>query len=122
MALRTEFASAGPAVATGSEKPKGRRVRPTYRRCCHDSSMSIEFGRTAEDYARHRAGLPPSLFERLSTFGVGLRSQDLGRVHNGSSCCLQRRSARSPDTDYAPSVLRYTETCRALAESKLRRS
>ena len=43
---------------------------------------SPDFGKTAADYARHRAGFPPELFERLaSSFGVGLPGQhclDLG--------------------------------------------
>lgn len=43
--------------------------------------MPIDFGRTAKDYAKHRAGFPPALFDRLQTFRVGLpghRVLDLG--------------------------------------------
>jgi len=43
--------------------------------------MQIDFGKTAHDYGRHRAGFPPILFERLTTFGIGLSGQrvlDLG--------------------------------------------
>jgi SAM-dependent methyltransferase len=43
--------------------------------------MQIDFGKTAQDYGRYRAGFPPALFDRLKTFGVGLRGQrvlDLG--------------------------------------------
>ena len=32
--------------------------------------MEIDFGRTADDYARHRAGFPERLFERLTGAGV----------------------------------------------------
>ena len=28
--------------------------------------MPVDFGRTASDYARHRAGFPEALFERLA--------------------------------------------------------
>jgi SAM-dependent methyltransferase len=43
--------------------------------------MRIDFGLTASDYARHRAGFPDSLFARLAAFGIGLPGQcvvDLG--------------------------------------------
>ena len=43
--------------------------------------MQIDFGKTAQDYGRYRAGFPPRFFERLSTYGVGLAGQrvlDLG--------------------------------------------
>ncbi len=41
----------------------------------------IDFGLTANDYARHRAGFPESFFERVATYGIGLPGQivvDLG--------------------------------------------
>src|SRR5215813_9232692 len=40
-----------------------------------------DFGRTAEDYRRHRAGFPMSLFPRLGRVGIGVHGQvvvDLG--------------------------------------------
>ncbi len=43
--------------------------------------MTIDFGRTAEDYARHRAGFPERFFDRLLADGVvaaGNRLVDLG--------------------------------------------
>ncbi|MBE2231896.1 MAG: class I SAM-dependent methyltransferase [Anaerolinea sp.] len=43
--------------------------------------MQVDFGKTSEDYARHWAGFPPSLFQRLATAGIGLPGQrvlDLG--------------------------------------------
>ena len=42
---------------------------------------SVDFGRTARDYGRHRAGFPDPFFNRLVHFGVGLPGQrviDLG--------------------------------------------
>ncbi|BCJ46481.1 methyltransferase type 11 [Actinoplanes ianthinogenes] len=42
---------------------------------------TVDFGRTAADYARHRAGFPPSLLDRLAGYGVGGPGQtvlDLG--------------------------------------------
>jgi SAM-dependent methyltransferase len=32
---------------------------------------TVDFGKTAADYAKHRQGFPDSLFDRLSPFGVG---------------------------------------------------
>jgi SAM-dependent methyltransferase len=43
--------------------------------------MDIDFGKTAQDYGRYRAGFPDELFTRLLRFGVGLVGQrilDLG--------------------------------------------
>src|SRR5262245_54921813 len=44
--------------------------------------MQIDFGKTAQDYGRYRAGFPPAFFDRLSsTFGIGTAGQrvlDLG--------------------------------------------
>jgi SAM-dependent methyltransferase len=43
--------------------------------------MQIDFGKTAQDYGRYRAGFPDELFTRLARFGVGLPGQrilDLG--------------------------------------------
>ncbi len=41
----------------------------------------VDFGKTAADYGRHRAGFPEELFERLPAFGIGILGQrilDLG--------------------------------------------
>src|SRR5271157_1734381 len=43
--------------------------------------MKIDFGKTAEDYGRYRAGFPDILYERLALFGIGRagdRVLDLG--------------------------------------------
>jgi len=37
--------------------------------------MTVDFGRTAVDYAAHRAGFPEELFRRLGDMGVGLQGQ-----------------------------------------------
>ena len=41
----------------------------------------IDFGKAVQDYLRYRVGFPPSFFERLAPYGVGLNEQtvlDLG--------------------------------------------
>src|SRR3989338_4673356 len=43
--------------------------------------MTIDFGKTAQDYGRYRAGFPESFFERLRALGIGQpgqRALDLG--------------------------------------------
>jgi SAM-dependent methyltransferase len=46
--------------------------------------MKPDFGLAAEDYARHRAGFPRSLFERLQRFGVGRAGQDVVDLGTGT--------------------------------------
>jgi len=46
--------------------------------------MNVDFGRTASDYGRHRAGFPDSMFERLTQYGVGLRAQRVVDVGTGT--------------------------------------
>src|SRR5579862_1764307 len=55
-----------------------RQPTATHARLDH---VGVDFGRTAEDYAAHRAGFPPTLFDRLAAMGVGRSGQrvlDLG--------------------------------------------
>ncbi len=46
--------------------------------------MNVDFGRTACDYGRHRAGSPDSMFDRLSGYGVGIRGQRVVDVGTGT--------------------------------------
>src|SRR5581483_3983391 len=55
--------------------------------------MNPDFGATSKDYARHRAGFPDSLFERLATFGIGLPGQRIVDVGTGTGT-LARGFAR----------------------------
>lgn len=47
-------------------------------------SREIDFGKTAGDYSRHRAGFPDELFERLAARGIGTRGQDLLDMGTGT--------------------------------------
>ena len=47
-------------------------------------AMNVDFGKTAEDYCRHRVGFPPALFERLIGFGVGERGQKVLHLGTGT--------------------------------------
>lgn len=45
---------------------------------------TIDFGRTAIDYARHRAGFPPKLVDRLSVYGIGEPGQEVLDLGTGT--------------------------------------
>jgi SAM-dependent methyltransferase len=47
-------------------------------------NQGLDFGKTAADYARHRQGFPPELFERLAHYGVGLPGQRLLDLGTGT--------------------------------------
>jgi SAM-dependent methyltransferase len=64
--------------------------------------MEIDFGKTAQDYGRYRAGFPPDLFERLSTFGIGRAGQrvlDLGTGTGTLARSLALRGCRVTGLD-----------------------
>ena len=46
--------------------------------------MQPDFGLTADDYRRHRAGFPDSFFERLEAFGVGRPGQRVVDMGTGA--------------------------------------
>lgn len=56
--------------------------------------MKPDFGQTSEDYARHRAGFPDSLFERLASYGVGKKSQSVVDLGTGTGSLARGFSSR----------------------------
>ncbi|MDB5799862.1 MAG: SAM-dependent methyltransferase [Rhodocyclales bacterium] len=54
---------------------------------------NIDFGRTAADYRRHRAGFPEELFARLALYGIGIDGQCLLDIGTGTGS-LARGFAR----------------------------
>ncbi|NOX61408.1 MAG: class I SAM-dependent methyltransferase [Chloroflexi bacterium] len=54
----------------------------------------IDFGKTVNDYAQHRAGFPDELFERLRAFDVGLPGQRLLDLGTGSGSLARGFAAR----------------------------
>ncbi len=55
--------------------------------------MDVDFGRTAQDYAAHRAGFPKGLFDRLAAMGIGRSGQRLLDLGTGTGT-LARGFAR----------------------------
>ena len=55
--------------------------------------MKPNFGATAQDYARYRAGFPDSLFDRLVKYGIGLAGQNILDLGTGTGS-LARGFAR----------------------------
>lgn len=70
--------------------------------------MDVDFGRTAQDYGRHRAGFPPSMFDRLAAYDVGRPGQavvDLGTGTGTVARGFARRGCRSTGIDPSPELL-----------------
>lgn len=55
--------------------------------------MTVDFGKAAADYGKHRQGFPDSLFDRLSAFGVGRAGARVVDVGTGTGT-LARGFAR----------------------------
>ena len=70
--------------------------------------MEVDFGRTADDYARHRAGFPERLFEDLLGKGVvraGERLLDLGTGTGSLARGFARRGLLVTALDPSPAML-----------------
>ncbi len=70
--------------------------------------MEVDFGKTADDYTRHRAGFPDRLFDRLAAFGIGKPGQrvlDLGTGTGSLARGFARRGAEVTGLDIAPEML-----------------
>jgi SAM-dependent methyltransferase len=70
--------------------------------------MKIDFGKTAGDYARHRAGFPPAFFARLEQLGLlrhGMTALDLGSGTGTIALGLAARGAIVTALDPAAAML-----------------
>ncbi|NBD08902.1 class I SAM-dependent methyltransferase [Corallococcus silvisoli] len=77
--------------------------------------MHVDFGRTSEDYARHRAGFPDAFFERLLREGVfhsGQQVLDLGAGTGTLARGLAKRGGHVTALDVSAPML---ESARRLA-------
>jgi SAM-dependent methyltransferase len=70
--------------------------------------MKIDFGKTADDYARFRAGFPPAFFARLERLGLlrkGIAALDLGTGTGTLALGLAAPGASVTALDPAPEML-----------------
>ncbi len=80
----------------------------TYNIAGRHNALDIDFGRTAADYRRHRAGFPPALLERLAAFGVGQAGQrllDLGTGTGSLGRLFARRGCSAVGLDPSEPLL-----------------
>jgi SAM-dependent methyltransferase len=74
--------------------------------------MPVDFGRTAEDYGRYRAGFPDTLFDRLAAMGIGLSGQrvlDLGTGTGAMARGFARRGCTVTGLDPAQALMEEAE-------------
>ena len=81
-------AGSGDDLETVAPTRRGDGVDPRETR-----AVDVDFGRTARDYAAHRAGFPKELFDRLAAMGVGRSGQRLLDLGTGTGS-LARGFAR----------------------------
>jgi len=81
---------------------------------------SIDFGRAADDNARHRVGYPNELFERLQKLEIGIHQQrvlDLGTGTGTLARAFARRGCEVTGLEIAPELLEQAK--RLDAEAKV---
>jgi SAM-dependent methyltransferase len=69
---------------------------------------SIDFGRTAGDYGRHRAGFPADFFARVAPWGIGIAGQELLDLGTGTGTLARgfaTRGCRVTGLDPAPELM-----------------
>jgi len=80
--------------------------------------MNVDFGLTAGDYARHRAGFPASFFERIAAFGAGRSGQTLVDLGTGTGTLARGfagRGCRVIGIDPSASMLEQARQLDAVA-------
>jgi SAM-dependent methyltransferase len=69
---------------------------------------TVDFGLTSDDYAKHRADFPDSIFERVRPFGIGLPDQrivDLGTGTGALGRIFAKRGAHITGVDISAEML-----------------
>ncbi len=79
--------------------------------------MKIDFGATAVDYAKHRAGFPSSLFNKLSEYGIGLPGQNIVDLGTGTGTLARGFADRGACVIGIDPSISLLEQARYLSES-----
>ena len=96
------------------------RALPLRSAATEDARLSISgtnFGAAAADYAQHRAGFPPSLFERLEAFDIGRAGQQLVDLGTGTGTLARSFAERGCQVTGIDPDNRMLTEARALAET-----
>lgn len=78
--------------------------------------MNVDFGKTSEDYATHRAGFPDSFYQRLAAMGIECAGRDLVDLGTGTGTLARgfaRRGARVLGIDPSDDMLSRAKTIAA---------
>ena len=84
---------------------------------------TVEFGKTASDYARNRVGFPDAFFERIAAIGIirpGLRALDLGTGTGTLGRGLAIRGCDVTGLDRSPDMLAQAAEIDRAAEVTIR--
>jgi SAM-dependent methyltransferase len=79
-----------------------RCIKPGMQAEVRSGQLTADFGKTAADYGKHRAGFPPELFDRLAAMGIlhaGTRTVDLGTGTGTIARSLAQRGCESVGLD-----------------------
>ena len=74
--------------------------------------LTADFGKTAADYGKHRAGFPPELFDRLAAMGIvraGMRTLDLGTGTGTVARSLAQRGCESTGLDRSAPLMEQAQ-------------
>lgn len=93
------YAGAGPSLP----EPQARLYVLAVKR-----RLETDFGRAADDYARHRPGFPPAFFDHVSALGVGVAGQRVLDLGTGTGTLARGFAERGCDVvalDPSPEML-----------------
>jgi SAM-dependent methyltransferase len=83
-------------------------------------NQAVDFGLTAADYGKHRAGFPPSLFARLAAFGIGAAGQQIVDLGTGTGTLARGLAARGSHViGIDPAAAMLDEARRLAAQAQL---